>query len=493
MRLLRRSIYRLQQLTLAVLAIAVALLLTGSHTPNELERVLQQGKLTILSRNGPTTYYEGPHGLDGFEYSLAKEFADYLGVELAISEVEHLGSLLSAVGGKQGQMGAAGLTVTEQRKQQVRFTRPYMQVTQQVVYRAGQPRPKTAEDLIGKTILVISDSAHVETLKRLQQDYPRLRWHEQSNVEMIELIEMVHNGEIDLTIVDSNAYDLNRTLYPMARIAFDLSEPDSLAWAFARSVDDSLFNEANAFLAQADNAGLIADIYDQHFGKLNNLDRSSALTFARRLESRLPRWQESLKRAAEESGFDWQLLAAISYQESHWDPGARSFTGVRGLMMLTQATAREMGIKNRLDPEQSIRGGARYLRKIMDRIPSDIAADDRKWMALAAYNVGFGHLEDARVITERLGGDPDKWEDVEKHLPLLAKRKYYSTVKHGYARGWEPVSYVRNVRSFHNTIAWYQQIKQSRLASSRGEALEPDAVPNDSNEQALAEPSTTLL
>ena len=488
MRKLKKHITRTHNTALALAAMAAALLISGSHNPTALERVQRTGELTILSRNGPTTYYEAPHGLDGFEYSLAKEFADYLDVDLAIIEVEHLGSLLNRVDGRQAQMGAAGLTVTSQREKKVRFTHPYMEVTQQLIYRAGMAKPSTAAELVGKTILVISDSAHVETLLRLQQDNPQLRWHEQSNLEMIELIEMVHNGSIDFTIVDSNAFELNRNLYPMARVAFDISEPEPLAWAFPKSVDESLYKLANEFLVDATQSGLIDRIREQHFGKLNILDSGGALTFARRLETRLPQWEEHMRKAGAENDLDWNLLAAISYQESHWDPDARSATGVRGLMMLTLPAAKEVGVKNRRDPEQSIFGGARYFRMIYDRLPAGVVGKDREFMALAAYNVGFGHLEDARVLTQRQGGDPNRWEDVEQRLPLLAKRKYYSTLKHGYARGWEPVDYVRNIRSFRNTIAWHEQIRQSRFASSRQAELGGNAEPPDNNEQAQTDP-----
>lgn len=493
MGLSRRFITRTVRYCLIAVVLCTPLLLSASHTPTALELVLSSGKLSILSRNGPTTYYEGADGLDGFEYTLAKAFADQLGVELTIAEEEHLGSLIGSVGSERGQIGAAGLTVTEERLKRVRFSEAYMSVTQQLIYRSGSSRPRSLDDLEGKTILVISDSAHVETLKRLQKRYSRLRWHEQSNIEMVDLIEMVHNGDIDLTIVDSNAYQLNRTLFPLARVAFDLSESQKVAWAFAKSVDNSLFDLANDFIHKAQQSGLIDNIQDQYFGKLNTMDAGSALTFAKRLETRLPRWEKHLKGAAEEHQLDWQLLAAISYQESHWNPKAESYTGVRGLMMLTLTTAKEMGVKNRLDPEQSIFGGAKYLKKIYDRLPISIQGDDRLWLTLAAYNIGFGHMEDARVLTEREGGDPDKWDDVKLYLPLLSKRKHYRTLKHGYARGWEPVSYVQNIRNYYNTIVWHQQIKQSRMATSKDDRDDSGQVPAIYSEQAQAEDSISVL
>lgn len=448
----------------------ICALVAGSRTPTELERIIEAGSLPILSRNGPTTYYEGPVGLTGFEYSLASAFAKELGVELDIREEENLGVMLDSVGTDIGHFGASGLTITEARQQKVRFAEPYLDITQQLIYRKGQSRPKTIEDLIGKDILVIANSAHAENLRALQADYPDLRWREQADLEMIDLVEMVHDGDIDFTIVDSNAYDINRTIYPRASVAFDISEPQQLAWAFPKSNDSSLYDAAQAFLAKVKQDGTLDDIKDYYYGHVDEVNHSGALVFSKRVKQRLPRYRGYLQVAGDMFNLEWELLAAISYQESHWNPRAKSPTGVRGLMMLTRATASEVGVENRIDPIQSIYGGAKYFKKIFDRIPQRIQGPDRTWMALAAYNVGFGHLEDARILTERHGGNPDKWNDVKENLPLLAKRKYYRTVKHGYARGWEPVKYVQNIRNFYNVLAWHSQLETRRIAATESEA-----------------------
>ena len=179
------------------------------------------------------------------------------------------------------------------------------------------------------------------------------------------------------------------------------------------------------------------------------------------MRRRLPKYEELIQAVADEYQMDWHLLAAIAYQESHWNPYARSPTGVRGMMMLTLNTAREMSVDNRLDASQSLRGGARYFKKIKRLLPADIAEPDRTWFALAAYNIGRGHLEDARVITERQGGDPDRWIDVKARLPLLQRSKYYRGTRHGYARGSEPVTYVKNIRHYYNIMAW-QDISKNR-------------------------------
>ncbi|WP_347332137.1 membrane-bound lytic murein transglycosylase MltF [Marinimicrobium locisalis] len=465
-----RLIRAISQTCFGLMVVAVSALLVGSKLPTTLERVHALGELRVISRNGPSTYYEGPHGQTGFEYLLLKRFADELGVELVIEDEEALDTMLHKVREGQTHFAAAGLSVTERRRRLVRFNTPYMTVRQQVLYNSRTPKPTSVEDLVGKEVLVIANSSHAERLKDLQQHYPALSWREESAVEMIDLLEKVHSGEVDYAIVDSNAYNLNRHTFPRARVAFDLGAPQELAWAFPKSRDDSLFHAAQDFLQRIKADGTLAAIQERFYDHIDEVTTGGALLFSYRLEKRLPQWQTLLQDAAQEFDLDWRLLAAISYQESHWNPNARSRTGVRGLMMLTMAAASDMGINNRVDPAQSIHGGAKYFRNLYDRLPERIQGEDRTWLALAAYNVGMGHLEDARKITQALGGNPDRWVDVREHLPLLAKRSYYKYTRHGYARGWEPVTYVRNIRNFYSIIAWHDQQEQQRITTQTAEA-----------------------
>lgn len=478
--------FSLKRTLFGLLLIALTLHLTGSRPPSTLDTILATGEIRVLSRNGPTTYYEGPNGTTGFEYVLLQGFADYLGVRLVIKEEENLGTMIHKVTRDEAHFAAAGLTITPQRQQQVQFTRPYFEVTQQLVYNHNRPAPESLEDIIGGDILVIAGSSHAERLRQLQLEYPELRWREQPKLEMIDLLEMVHRGEIDYTIVDSNALQINRQVYPRARAAFEIGEPESLAWAFPWRDDTSLYDRAQAYLQQLQEQGTLDQLIAEFFEDTDPVSPGGALLFAHRLEHRLPQWEPQLQAAAREVGLSWHLLAAVSYQESHWNPKARSHTGVRGLMMLTRTTAAEMGISNRIDPEQSILGGARYLKSLYDRLPERIGEPHRTWFALAAYNVGMGHLEDARILTQRHGGDPDIWEDVAEHLPLLAKRQYYRNTRYGYARGWEPVDYVRNIRQFQDIIAWHDQQEQRRLAlMERTEPVIEESAESDNRSDSI--------
>lgn len=464
-----------QQIKLLALAAALSAPLVGSRTPTTLEHIQTSGKLTIISRNGPTTYFEGTDGYTGFEYHLANAFAKRLGVELDIVEEEDLGRLIGEVG-ETGHFAAAGLTVTERRKRDVTFSRPYMYVTQQLIYHTSDARPASVEDLVGKHILVVNGSAHAERLRELQKQHPALTWEERHDVEMLDLLEMVHNRKIDYAVIDSNAFELNSAVYPKAKVAFDLGEPEPLAWAFPKSNDTSLVDAANEFLTTMEQSGALTDIRERFYGRSGEIGYADALVFARRIEERLPLWRDKIKAAAVEQDLDWLLMAALSYQESHWNPKAVSPTGVRGFMMLTLNTAKEMEVKNRLNPDQSIKGGTRYFRKLLDRIPASVTGQERIWLALAAYNIGYGHLEDARVLAQQHGANPNRWADVKDYLPLLSKRQYYKFTKHGYARGQEAVDYVQNIRNFYTILAWndLERDQMTALAMAEPEPAEDD-------------------
>ncbi|KUJ84173.1 membrane-bound lytic murein transglycosylase MltF [Microbulbifer flavimaris] len=455
-----------------------ASLLVASKAPTTLERIKASGKLVVLSQNGPTTYYEDASGNHtGFEYGMLKAFADELGVKLKIRDVHDLDQMFGRLTDPEegAHLAAAGLTVTQARREQVRFTPSYFEIRQQVIYRLGETRPRAIEDLEGKTVAVVAGSAHAEEFKRLARRYPGLRWEEISDVDAVELMEKVDQGEFDYAVVDSNAYAVHRGLFANTHVAFDLTQFQPVAWAFPKGNDDTLYVAARRFMVRANTSGLVAELREKFFGHVSQLNPGGAKAFARSTRERLPQWREVMQEVAEQHELDWHLLAALSYQESHWNPRAKSRTGVRGLMMLTRTTAKELGV-NRLDPRESIEGGARYIVKIRAKLPERIREPDRTWMALAAYNVGYGHLEDARVLTEKTGGNPDRWTDVRERLPLLAKRQYYKQTKHGYARGWEPVTYVQNIRHYQALLSWSSRIEEQRLAEAEAERRAEEAL-----------------
>lgn len=421
-----------------------------------LDRVKSEGKLTIVTRNASTTYYEDPDGqLDGLEYELASLFAEHLGVELEVKEENNLKDIFTMVAKQDVDFAAAGLTITERRKNWVRFTPALQQVTPVVVYRLGYKKPERVADLIGHTVEVVANSSHAERLRELKQKYPKLRWVENAKLESEELLDLVKNQLVDYVVVDSNELMINQHLYPELSAAFSLDKPEAVAWAFPHTKDTSLYDEASRFIEEIRSNGVLDQVLERHYSHVQQFDHVGTFTFLEHIQERLPQYEEAFKQAASDNDFDWMLLAAMGYQESHWNADAVSPTGVRGLMMLTRHTAKYLGVSDRKDPLESIEGGARYLRNLYDRLPESIKDPDRMWMALASYNIGLGHLKDARHITQRRDGNEDKWVEVKNNLPLLHKRKWYRTTRHGYARGNEAVRYVENIRSYYEILHKY--------------------------------------
>jgi membrane-bound lytic murein transglycosylase F len=448
-----------------------------------LDQVLDLGELRVVTRDSPTAYVDSPDGPSGPEYDLAKAFADYLGVDLVIETVQSVSEVLPHLIEGNAHMAAAGLSTTPSRRDYVSFGHPYDMVDMHLVYKLGTGKPRSLEEVLGRSIEVVAGTSHVDMLVSLKERYPELTWTENADVEVATLLAKVAAAEVDFTIADSTEFDIQRHFYPDLRVALDLRLGDPLAWAFPRESGHTLLEKADEFLIEYEREGLLAQVHDRYYGYTEKFDYVGTRNFIRHYESRLPRYRQMFEEAGAQWGVDWRLLAAIAYQESHWRAGAVSPTGVRGIMMLTEDTARYLGIDDRVDPRNSIFGGAQYYARQTERVADSVEEPDRTWMALAAYNVGFNHVKDARQIVEWQGGDPDTWVDISKALPLLAQREWYSRVPFGYARGWEPVLYVNNIRAYYNILQWL-------TANEEAEMREFD-LPDDVAPQAAEEPAAT--
>lgn len=437
------------------------MLLAGCAHPPEpvkpqphLAKIRAAGKLRVVTRNAGTSYYIGQHGPVGPDYELARRFASDLGVELEMYTVNSLGALFEELRSGRADLAAGHISATPAREAAMRFGPPYQYIAQTVVYRADLPRPKKPADLVGRRIGILADSSYVETLTELRATLPGLEWEEVPGNAIDTLLARIADGTLDVTIADSSAVELLRSNYPEVAVAFDLKRDEPIAWAFRREDDDSLYHEAMSYFRRLDESGEIDALLRRYYEPDSRVAHLSARDFVRHIETRLPAYRELFEEVAAETGVEWRLLAAIAYQESRWDPHAVSYTGVRGMMMLTRATAKELGVQDREDARQSIEGGARYFLAVKAKIPARIPEPDRTFLALAAYNVGFGHLEDARILTQTHGKNPDRWDDVREYLPLLSDDRWYPNLKRGYARGREPVRFVRNIRTYYDTLLW---------------------------------------
>ncbi len=430
-------------------------------TPNLLNQVIENNELVIVTRNSSTTYYEGPSGYLGFEYELAKKFADSLGVRLKVITSDNLHDIFNILNTGQAHLAAAGLTITEARKEHVRFAASYMDVSEQLIYNRRSYRPRSPADLDDGILEVIDGSSHVESLEELKHDYPELSWSTQADMESEQLLYLVENQLIDYTVADSNEVQLNQRFLLDLRVAFNISEPKQLAWAFPKTKDLSLYDKAMSFFWRNLNNGEITHLTENHYGHVDKFDYVGNRIYVRHISTRLTKYIAWYKEAAEKYNLDWKLLAAMGYQESHWNPLAVSPTGVRGIMMLTQQTAGQLGIKNRLDPKSSIFGGAKYLDKIRKRFPEEIQEPDRTWLAMASYNIGYYHVIDAQKIARQQGKDANKWVDMQDILPLLARKKWYKKTSRGYARGWEPVKYVTNIRRYYDLLEYQLDLTET--------------------------------
>jgi membrane-bound lytic murein transglycosylase F len=432
---------------------------------NKLQEVIQAGELVVVTRNSPTTYYEGPDGPTGFEYDLVRAFAKSLGVSVRMKTIDRFSDILPMIANGDGDLAAAGITVTPQRATQVRFSPYYQQIRQQVIHSTRTPAPTNAKALIGRSIEVVAGTSYVERLESLREKYPKLKWTEVQDMETEELLIRVQEGQTEITIADSNIVALNQQYNPDLRVGFNLSDAEKLAWAFPLGDDNSLFDAASRFIDEIRTSGELAHLIERHYGAATRFNPINIAAFLQKIETDLSLYKPMFEEAGRRYALDWRLLAAMSYQESYWNPKAVSPTGVRGIMMLTEITAQHLRIKDRLDPRQSILGGGAYLRQLIDRLPSRIHEPDRSWMALAAYNVGFNHLEDARIITQIRNGDPDKWSEVKESLPLLTKAVWHSRTRHGYARGYEPVQFVTRIRTYYEVLKKTDEGNRNRNTS----------------------------
>lgn len=425
---------------------------------NDYTAIQARQTLVVGTINNPVSYFIGAEGKSGLEYELSKAFADYLNVNLDIIPFNSADALFQALEQGKIDIAAANLFYQQERNEKFQLGPAYYSASWQLAYRKGETRPTSLEKLTGK-LVIPTNSALNNILLAEKEKYPNLIW-ESSELSQEELLFQVAEGKIDYTIANSIEVSVSQQVKPQIAVAFDVTDEFTVHWYLSNNGYSELQAALLDFMNTSIENGLIARIEEKYFNHLNQFDYVDTRSYLKAIETVLPKYEPLFEKY--KGDLDWRLLAAISYQESHWNPDATSPTGVRGMMMLTKATADRMNITNRLDPEQSIKAGSEYLHLLLGQMPDTILKEDRIWFALAAYNMGLGHLLDARRLTKNLGGDPDNWLDVKKNLPLLAQKRYFTNLKYGYARGYEAFQYVENIRRYMNSIVNYHRVQQSQ-------------------------------
>jgi membrane-bound lytic murein transglycosylase F len=433
--------------------VVATLLASCTPRPSALDGIRARNEIRVVTLNLPTCFYYSAQGTQGLEYKLAKRFAAELGVRLVIYPVATERAMQAELVAGRADIAAAQVTPTRDWQRVGEASKPYGQVSQLVVYRRDKTRPRGTLQLESARLAVRAGSPQEHTLEKLKRTVaPTLQWVDTAPTNADPLAD-VDSGEADYALVDDREFSFAQHLYPNVLIGFTLSEERPVQWIVRRGAHDLLV-ATNRFFRNVSASGRLAKLQLEETGDVRPFQYEESREFQAHLSERLPRYQPLFEAASTQAGVDWRLLAAIGYQESKWNPLAESGDGALGVMMLTSDTADEMGIADRSNAAQSISAGARYFASVREKIPDRIPEPDRTWLAVAAYNVGFGHLEDARVLAQTRGKNPDSWPDVKDQLPLLGEERWYSLVKRGYARGWEPVQFVDRVQRFLTLLEW---------------------------------------
>jgi len=445
-----------------ILLLTFWIVLAGLNSKTQVERITERGILRVATLNSPLTYYYDRDLPRGYEYQLARSFADFLGVELEIEVAADPKRLFQKLDSREVDLLAANLVQLPERDLHHNAGPIYRTESFVAIYRVrrGYTPPASISDARDMKIEVLVDSGESNYLANLIENELQsqldgsnnLRVIELTNANRLDLLTRLQNRESQLAIVPASLWKAYVTYHPELAMAFEIDGELPVSWYFGPSQDESLIERAELFFGINQTKDLLTKLESTPPPQSNPLNYFDTTSFREGVEQRYTELRPYFIEAATETGFDPLFLAAVAYQESHWRADAVSPTGVRGIMMLTEDAALDVGVDDRTDARESIIGGAKYLRKVEAKIPERIAEPDRTYFALAAYNIGFGHLEDARILTQRAGDNADLWSDVAKHLPKLEQEVYYSMTRYGQARGNEAVGYVENIKQYQRIL-----------------------------------------
>jgi membrane-bound lytic murein transglycosylase F len=419
------------------------------------------GTLVVAIRETPAFFQREGGTASGYEHDLVTAFADSLGFKpkfIPAADQYELNDLALA-----GRVHLAASMPPG--NEALRFSAPIRSVTQWIVGHNDVLGPERLSDLAGRTVEVPAGSPLADSLRGLDEK-SRPLVVEVPGVNEMDLLARVAGHKAELAAVHGIHLDLAVNFHPELVPLLQLPGKLEFGWAFGGEGAEALRAKADAFIAAARADGTLARLHDRYFGHIKRINAEGITRFLDDTRSKLPVWRRYFQSAQDLTGIDWRLLAALAYQESHWDPLATSPTGVRGMMMLTEDTADYLRVKNRLDAPESIRAGARYLAELVEQVPDSAKHPDRLWLALSAYNLGMGHFRGARAIAQKMKRDPDVWYEMKQVLPQLARPEIYARLKSGAARGGEAVIMVENIRNYYDILSRLEPAHVSPYAAA---------------------------
>ena len=425
---------------------------------DDLPGLKERGRLRMITRNNALTYFIHRGRQIGFEYELMRKFAEQHGLRLDIVIPDSHADLLRYLNEGRGDVVAAAMTITPERQAQAAFARPYNEVDELVVVRADVDSIHTLADLAGRTVHVRESSSFYTTLKALQDSIGLEIAAVSESLETEEILAGVEEGLYDITMCDSNLLDVELAYGRRLKAAFSI-KPTVLGWA-VRKDNPSLLAALDQYVSE-EKGGLYFNMMKKRYFENQRTIGRARDSLRVDVGGRLSPWDELVQKYARRYGQDWRMITAQMYQESKFDPRATSWVGALGLMQIMPETGRELGFDDLHDPEANIHAGIKYMYQLVNRFDPAMPMEERVRLALASYNVGYGHVLDARQLAGEKGWDPDKWfGHVERAMKLLAKPAYYKRARFGFCRGGQPVHYVGNIQNTYDaylgilTLAW---------------------------------------
>ncbi|MEN0058285.1 MAG: membrane-bound lytic murein transglycosylase MltF [Bdellovibrio sp.] len=407
-------------------------------------------ELVVLTTQSPLIYNKPARGEPfGIDHDLIQNFAQHFQLKVRYVVLPDEDSVIRALYKGEGDIAAARLRTPS--KNGGVLVGPAYEETHLSLYCHKKHQVQNIQDLRGRKVALLNKDNYAGLSQRLNQLSPELQVQILTHTKTQELMNEVALRHSDCVIAENFSGDFYSRYYTQIEKIASLTDSYSLSWLLTPD-NQNLLQLMQLWYQQASRNDEIMRVLDRYKTYLSQLDKRDIAKFFRMIRSTLPEYKKTFKKAAEAHQLPWQLIASVAYQESHWNPDARSFTGVLGLMQLTSETANYVGIEDRTNPEQSIWGGTKYLRYLWNKMPAGLNPKDRLALTLAAYNVGWAHLKDAQKLAEKKGRNPYSWRHLREVLPLLADPDYAAELEYGPARGYETVDFVERVKSFYNLM-----------------------------------------